>query len=104
MQENAQNGTSDMPNPQIANYNERYKIQDQFVKDVFTLVQDMAYVDAKQIMESIAQFNGEITLGPLNELIRNLSSIPYRFIAPVMHIIETAPQKYFVMVKDEQKK
>lgn len=96
-------GTADMPVPQTVNYSEMYDVKQEFINDVYTLVRDMAYADAKQILDYITSCGTRICVAQLNELIRMLSGIPYRYIAPVMQNIERNGEKYFVKV-DEQKK
>lgn len=95
---NNTNGTSEMPVPQTLNYNDAYKVTDEFKTDLTVALSDMAYVDAEKIFAKIREHNGEFKIGPLNEFIKELGYLPYKYVWNIMKKIQSSFNLYFVKI------
>ena len=98
--------SSEMPEPQVMNYGQHYKLSDLFVNDLKKVLSDVAYVDAQKFFDKIDQAENRIMpISQINELIRDLSYLPYRVVAQLMGVINNKENflKYFVPI-DQQKK
>lgn len=95
---NNTNGTSEMPVPQTLNYNDCYEATDKFKKDLTAALSDMAYVDAEKIFAKIREHDGKFNIGILNEFIKELGYLPYKYVWNIMKNIQTSFNIYFVKV------
>ena len=103
--------SNEMPEPQVLNYELRYKVTPIFINDLKKVMADVAYVDAKRLFNKIDEHDGILPAATLNELIRDISMFPYKYVAPIMGVIydETKFSKYFEtlvpqkVVKEEKK-
>jgi len=99
-------GTSDMPVPQVANYNNKYKVTQLFRNDLDKVLGDMAYVDVKKVISILDDTNNVLTAALLSEFLHNLTNLPYKVVAPLMKVIENKDNfgKYFELIIDNTKK
>lgn len=98
--------SSEMPEPQVMNYGQHYKLSDLFINDLKKVLGDVAYVDAQKFFDKINQVDDRImTIAQINELIRDLSYMPYRVVAQLMGVINNKENflKYFVPVEQQKK-
>ena len=106
MEENITNnaGTSDMPAPQIFNYGKNYKITDLFRNDLMTVLKEIPYVEAKKFLDGLDMYKEAIPIAALNEFIRALGTIPYKYFANFMRILEKKEnfEKYFIELEEQK--
>ena len=96
--------SSEMPKPQVINYGQLYHISDLFVNDLKKVLADVAYVDAQKFFDIIDECeNRIIPIARLNELIAKLSTLPYRIVSQLMHVISNKENfvKYFVPLENK---
>lgn len=92
-------GTSEMPKPQVLDYNLLFKMTEKFIADLAGTIAELPYCEAKKFSDVVEKYVNVIPIGIVNELIRMISTIPYKYAAPIMHNIETAFNEYFVQVE-----
>ncbi len=106
MNENVTNpvGTSDMPAPQIFNYGKSYKITDMFKNDLMTVLKELPYADAKKFLDGLEFYKDNVPIAALNEYIRALGNLPYKYVAGLMRILEKKEnfEKYFIEVTEQK--
>lgn len=106
MEENVtkQAGTSDMPAPQIFNYGKSYKVTDLFKNDLMIVLKELPYAEAKKYLDALEMYKETIPIAALNEFIRALGSLPYKYVAGLMKILEKKEnfEKYFIEVEEKQ--
>ena len=93
--------SSEMPEPQVMNYYQYYKLSDLFINDLKKVLADVAYVDAKKFFDKIDKAENRImAIAQINELIRDLSYLPYKVVAQLMTVINAHENfiKYFVPI------
>lgn len=93
--------SSEMPEPQVMNYYQYYKLSDLFINDLKKVLADVAYVDAKKFFDKIDKAENRImATAQINELIRDLSYLPYKVVAQLMTVINAHENfiKYFVPI------
>ena len=93
--------SSEMPEPQVLNYSQHYKLSDLFINDLKKVLADVAYVDAKKFFDKIDKAENRImAIAQINELIRDLSYLPYKVVAQLMTVINAHENfiKYFVPI------
>jgi len=97
--------SSEMPEPQVLNYELRYRVTPLFINDLKKVMADVAYVDAKKVFDKINEHGGILTAAALNELIRDISSFPYKHVSGIMSVIydETKFGKYFETLVPQKK-
>ena len=94
--------SSEMPEPQVMNYSQYYKLSDLFVNDLKKVLADVAYVDAQKFFDKINKAdNRTMPIAQVNEFIKDLSYLPYRVVAQLMSVINNKENflKYFVPVE-----
>ena len=86
-----------MPEPQINNYRQFYRVTDLFIKDYKLSVASVAYVDAIKVLDLVERHNRIINTATLNEIIRIIGSFPYKYVNAIMQNfkIDTTMQLYF---------
>lgn len=96
----------EMPEPQVLNYELRYKVTPLFISDLKRVMADVAYVDAKRLFDKISEYDGVFPAAVLNEFIRDISLFPYKYVAGLMAVIydETKFGKYFETLFPQQVK
>lgn len=103
MEENITNnaGTSEMPAPQIFNYDKHYKITDMFKNDLMIVLKELPYVEAKKILDCFEFYKDMIPIAALNEMIRALGTLPYKYVSSLMRVLEKKENfdKYFIEVE-----
>ncbi len=106
MEENIANniGTSDMPAPQTFNYEKSYKITDMFKNDLMTVLRELPYAEAKKILDCFEFYKESIPISALNEFIRALGTLPYKYVASLMRVLEKKENfdKYFIEVENKK--
>ena len=93
--------SSEMPEPQVINYGQHYKLSDLFINDLKKVLADVAYVDAQKFFDKIDNTENRIMpIAQVNELIRDLSYLPYKVVAPFMTVINNKDNflRYFVPI------
>ena len=93
--------SSEMPESQVMNYYQYYKLSDLFINDLKKVLADVAYVDAKKFFDKIDKAENRImAIAQINELIRDLSYLPYKVVAQLMTVINAHENfiKYFVPI------
>lgn len=91
-----------MPEPKVLDYSQFFQISDLFINDLKKVLADLAYVEANKIFSKINQFNNRIMgIAQVNELVRDISYLPYKNVAPLMTAINNNDNflKYFIPVK-----
>lgn len=84
-----------MPEPDILNYNVKFSLSDVFLSDVEEALQDYAYVEVRDILNTINSLKNEIPINMLNEVVRRLASFPYKSVKKLMYFIETEQNRYW---------
>jgi hypothetical protein len=89
--------SNDMPEPQVVQYYQIYRITDMFVRDLKTILGDMAYADTKQFIDRIEECGRIMPIAKLDEFIKDLSGLPYKIVSKLMCVIEKKDNflKYF---------
>ena len=93
--------SSDMPAPQVMNYSQMYKLSDLLINDLKKVLADVAYVDAQKFFDKIDNTENRVMpIAQVNELIRDLSYLPYKVVAPFMAVINNKENflRYFVPI------
>jgi len=98
-------GTSSMPAPSVAAYDNKFQVTDLFKHDLEIVLGDVAYVDAIKFFNMISTHNSIFTTAVLNEFIRSLSMLPYKTINPLMKVIDNEEnfKKYFKLIENNSK-
>ena len=94
-----------MPEPQVINYGQHYKLSDLFINDLKKVLADVAYVDAQKIFDKIDNTKNRVMpIAQVNELIRDLSYLPYKVVAPLMTVINNKDNflRYFVPIEPKK--
>ena len=97
-------GTSDMPEPQIIDYSSTYSVTEQFKRDLILTINELPYIEARQILEYYEKYNWSIPTNILNESIRHISRLPYKYVCGIMKNIETNFSNYFTLNKKDERK
>lgn len=93
--------SSEMPEPQVMKYNQYYKLSDLFINDLKKVLADVAYVDAQKFFDKIDKAENRVmAIAQINELIRDLSYLPYKVVAKLMNVINVHENfiRYFVPI------
>lgn len=100
MEEKIKTGTENMPEPQILSYNSFFKVTPVFMNDIQFVLGDMAYADVKKVMDVIIERNGVLPASVLNELIRTIAGMPYKYVYNIMNVIGQKDKfdKYFIEI------
>ncbi len=94
-----------MPEPQVMNYGQHYKLSDLFVNDLKKVLSDIAYVDAQKFFDKIDNTENRVMpIAQVNELIRDLSYLPYIVVAPFMNVINNKENflRYFIPIEPKK--
>lgn len=97
-------GTSDMPEPQVINYSALYETTEKFRNDLNITLFEMPYVDAEKVYEYFRKYNWVIPVNVLNEAIRHISRLPYKYVCGIMKNIEGDFNNYFKIHNNGDKK
>lgn len=84
-----------MPEPDTLNYNVKFSLSDAFLSDVEEALQDYAYVEVRDILNTVNSLKNEIPINMLNEVVRRLASFPYKSVKKLMYFIETEQNHYW---------
>ena len=99
--------SSEMPEPQVMDYRQHYRVTSLFVNDLKRVLSEVAYVDAEPFFKKIEESNGIMCISAVNELIRDLGRLPYKYVNTIMKIINTSENfvKYFepLPIPEDQK-
>ena len=89
--------SSEMPDPQTMDYRQHYRVTSLFVNDLKKVLADVAYVDAQPFFKKIEECNGIMCISAVNELIRSLGCLPYKYVNTIMRVINNSENfvKYF---------
>lgn len=106
MEKDEKKGTSEMPAPQNIDYNIRYRLTDVFKEDLYTLLKELPYVEARKYMDIVEESKGVMPIAILNGFLRSLANIPYKYIYRIMDVINSGDQskldQYFVKIEQEK--
>jgi len=97
--------SSEMPEPQVINYGQHYKLSDLFINDLKKVLADVAYVDAQKFFDKIDNTENRVMpIAQVNELIRDLSYLPYKVVAQFMNVIKSKENflRYFVPIEPKK--
>ena len=102
MSEEKLKGTSDMQSPETLEYSNVYKVTDIFRNDLKKTIEELPYVEAKKYFDMLDSNNNLLPAALLNEFLRSLSMLPYKYILPLMKAIEKkeAFDAYFILQKN----
>lgn len=95
-----------MPEPATMDYSKKFKILDPFITDLQISLGDLEFSKADAFIRFAASKKGGISIADLNEFVKKIEQLPYRFVAPLMANIrnrETFVQ-YFEEIPKEEKK
>lgn len=97
--------SSEMPRPEVIDYDVLYKITPLFVNDLKIVMGDVPYVDAVKLFNKIRKCKGIMTAASLNEFIREIGTYPFKYVSPIMNVINNKElfSKYFEQVVQEKK-
>lgn len=89
--------SKDMPELQVIQYYQTYKITDMFVRDLKTTLGDMAYADSKPFIDRIESYGRVMPVAELDEFIKDLANLPYKIVSKLMAVISNKDNflKYF---------
>lgn len=92
-------GTSDMPDPEVLVYENMYEVTSVFKNDLKKILDEIPYVEAKKFYDVLAMNNDRLPAALMNEFIRNLGMLPYKYVSPLMRAIERkdAFEAYFIL-------
>lgn len=93
--------TSVEPAPQTVDYGTKVKLLPRFKQEVITALSEFAYVETHELIKVI-ETNDELPINIVNEVIRRISTFPYRGVVNVMRVIENEQNAYFEVVANEQ--
>lgn len=85
------------PVPETVEYGVKVKLLPKFKRDAVAVLSEFAYVETHELIKVI-DGNDELPINVVNEVVRRISSFPYRAVAPVMRVIETEQNQYFEIV------
>ena len=98
----------EMPEPEVINYSQVYRMSDLFINDLRKVLADVPYVEAQKFFKKIDDCKRIMPISALNELIRDLSYQPYKVVNGIMTVIQNKDNfiKYFIPmeVKNVDKK
>ena len=98
----------EMPEPEVINYSQFYRLSDLFINDLRKVLADVPYVEAQKFFKKIEDCKRIMPISALNELIRDLSYQPYKVVNGIMTVIQNKDNfiKYFIPmeVKTVEKK
>ena len=97
-------GTSDMPTPQTFAYEKSYIVSDLFKRDLTAALNELPYADAAPFIDGINMYPQGMPAAALNEFIRALGRLPYKYIAPLMKALDNKEnfEKYFKLIENKQ--
>ena len=84
------------PAPSTVDYNANVKLSDKFRSDVVTALSEFAYVETHELIK-VVESNEVLPINIVNEVIRRISSFPYRAVAHIMRVVETGQATYFTV-------
>lgn len=82
------------PAPSTVDYNANVKLSQKFKEDVIGALSEFAYVETHELIK-VVEGNDVLPVNIVNEVIRRISSFPYRAVAPIMRVVETDQSVYF---------
>lgn len=96
--------SSEMPEPQVMNYAQHYRVTQLFVNDLKKVLADVAYVDAQKFFNKITENNYILPIASVNEMIRDLACLPYKYVSAFMTVINNKENflKYFEPIPLQQ--
>jgi hypothetical protein len=97
-------GTSDMPTPEVLDYEQVFKVSPIFVNDLKIVLQEVAYADAQPFFEFLKNYDYVLPVAVLNEFLRKLSTLPYKYVNQIFAIITNQELfgKYFELLQLQQ--
>lgn len=95
--------SKDMPVAQTFNYAATYKATPLFVNDLKKVLGDVAYIDAIELFKELEDREYVFPAAALNEFIMKIESFPYRYVNPIMEVInrEDCFLKYFEVISNK---
>ena len=89
-----------MPEPEVINYDVLLKLNDIFIDDLEEALGNYAYVETGEIIKAVNNMKSNMPINMLNEIIRRISSFPYKSVKKIMYNIETRQEMYWQIVKN----
>ncbi len=89
--------STEMPEPDVMNYSQYYKLSDLFINDLRKVLADVPYVEAQKFFKKIDDCKRIMPISQLNEFIRDISYLPYKVVNGIMTVIQNKDNfiKYF---------
>ena len=84
-----------MPEPDTLNYEVKFVLSDTFISDVEEALQDYAYVEVRDILNTVNALKTAMPINMLNEIVRRLAAFPYKSVKKLMYFIETDKNRYW---------
>ncbi len=91
-----------MPEPATIDYTRKFKILDAFITDLQISLGDLEFSKADAFVRFAVSKKEEISIADLNEFIKKIEQLPYRFVAPLIANIRN--QETFVQYFEETSK
>lgn len=84
------------PIPSTVDYNANVRLSQKFKEDVIGALSEFAYVETHELIK-VVEGNEVLPINIVNEVIRRISSFPYRAVAHIMRVVETEQATYFTV-------
>lgn len=88
-----------MPAPQTMNYDQKLKITDKFVADMYASLDSFSYVEVSEIFKTVEALKNEMPINVLNEIVRRIASFPYKNVRDLMLQVETDQSVYWALIE-----
>jgi alcohol dehydrogenase class IV len=100
----AQETVDVQPEPKTTDYNVRLRLTDQFIHDLIICLGEAAYVQSAGFINFAQQHKDDISIADLNEYIKKLETLPWKFVHQLLQNImtENGRDAYFVIKNDNK--
>jgi len=88
-----------MPAPQTMNYDQKLKLSDRFMTDMYAALDSFSYVEVNEIFKTVEALKNEMPINILNEIVRRIASFPYKNVRDLMLQIETDQSVYWALIE-----
>lgn len=93
--------SSEMPEPMVMDYEIAYTITEKFKEDLIISISELPYVVCEGLIKFVEDNKEHVELGVLNEYIRKIAQLPYRYVNGLMTNIQNPQTQpiYFTPIK-----
>lgn len=93
--------SSEMPEPVVMDYEIAYTITEKFKEDLIISISELPYVVCEGLIKFVEDNKTHVELGVLNEYIRKIAQLPYRYVNGLMANIQNPQTQpiYFTPIK-----